>query len=239
MSLIGSLEDLSLGDILQIISLSQKSGVLSVQTIGCDGRIVFVDGLVRGAQLDGGPESMRCLLVDGGFLAEAEFDAASAHAREAGETLAASVATVSDLPAARVESLCRESTEAAVAEMFVWTTGSFSFDIRSSSEINDLVILPEGINSQFLAMEAARQKDEAPAGEPALSQADESAADAADLGDSKFDEMSAHELFGVAPDCDSSPSKSRHPLRQPSWANWCPSSRLARIRTTRHRFRAR
>ena len=32
MSLIGSLEDLSLGDILQIISLSQKSGVLMIQS---------------------------------------------------------------------------------------------------------------------------------------------------------------------------------------------------------------
>ncbi|HKK52148.1 MAG TPA: DUF4388 domain-containing protein, partial [Myxococcota bacterium] len=46
MSLVGNLEDLSLGDILQIISLSQKSGVLVLQSSQGEGRIVFRDGLV-------------------------------------------------------------------------------------------------------------------------------------------------------------------------------------------------
>ena len=54
MSLIGSLDDLGLGDILQIINLSQKSGVLIVVGDQGEGRIVFRDGLVRGAARKGG-----------------------------------------------------------------------------------------------------------------------------------------------------------------------------------------
>jgi hypothetical protein len=49
MSLVGNLEDLSLGDIMQIISLSQKFGVLSLEREHGSGRIVFSSGLVRAA----------------------------------------------------------------------------------------------------------------------------------------------------------------------------------------------
>ena len=49
MSLVGSLEDLGLGDILQVISLSRKSGVLLLRSDRGEGRIIFRDGLIRGA----------------------------------------------------------------------------------------------------------------------------------------------------------------------------------------------
>ena len=41
MSLVGSLEDLGLGDILQIVSLSRKSGLLLLRSDDGEGRIVF------------------------------------------------------------------------------------------------------------------------------------------------------------------------------------------------------
>ena len=44
MSLLGSLEDLGLGDILEIIHLSQKSGVLSIRGEAGEGRLVFQAG---------------------------------------------------------------------------------------------------------------------------------------------------------------------------------------------------
>ena len=49
MSLIGSLKELCLGDILQILRLSQKSGMLVLRTDDGEGRIVFRAGLVSGA----------------------------------------------------------------------------------------------------------------------------------------------------------------------------------------------
>ncbi len=59
MSLVGNLEDLSLGDILQIISLSQKSGVLELSSDQGCARIVFRSGLVHAALLKGEPNSLR------------------------------------------------------------------------------------------------------------------------------------------------------------------------------------
>ena len=59
MSLVGNLEDLSLGDILQIISLSQKSGVLALSGDNGTGRIVFRSGAVQAACLKGQPNDLR------------------------------------------------------------------------------------------------------------------------------------------------------------------------------------
>ena len=46
MSLVGNLEDLSLPDILQIVSLSKKSGILTVEREGKQGRIFINEGRV-------------------------------------------------------------------------------------------------------------------------------------------------------------------------------------------------
>lgn len=200
MSLVGSLEDLSLGDILQIISLSQKSGVLALETTGCDGRIVFVNGLVRGAAIKDGPQDLRGLLVVGGFMSEDEFAAAEEHATSRGCTVVEAVAEIGALSGERVESLCREAIESAVVTMFSWTKGDFSFDVRAEPMPGDPELLaPGGVNAQYLAMEGARLRDEGGGGHesvaPAGDEAEDEGADA-----SRFDEMSAHEMFGVAPE---------------------------------------
>ena len=72
MSLVGSLEDLGLGDILQIVSLSRKSGLLLIHSEEGEGRIVFCDGLVRAAYVKGEPENLRSLLVEAGFISKVE-----------------------------------------------------------------------------------------------------------------------------------------------------------------------
>ena len=51
MSRVGSLEDLGLGDILQIITLSRKSGALLLRSDDGEGRLIFRDGLVCGARV--------------------------------------------------------------------------------------------------------------------------------------------------------------------------------------------
>jgi len=52
MSLVGNLEDLGLGEILQIVSLSRKSGVLTLQCQEKEGKIYFSDGQVTRARVN-------------------------------------------------------------------------------------------------------------------------------------------------------------------------------------------
>ena len=161
MSLVGNLEDLSLGDIMQIISLSQKSGVLALEGDASSGRIVFRSGLVHAASMKGRPDDLSGLLVEGGVAEGAAFDALVARARELGLSIEEAIAQERDLSSERIDELLRESVEAVILEMFSWVSGDFSFDVRIEREPDDpQLVLSSGINAQFLAMEGMRVCDE-------------------------------------------------------------------------------
>jgi hypothetical protein len=138
MSLVGSLEDLGLGDILQIVSLSRKSGVLVLRCEAGEGHIVFRDGLIHAAEVKGAPEDL------GSGLRRRGLDAASGPEQ---------------LEAAR-----RELVEQAVAHMFEWRSGEFSFDVHDESGRDPGLELAAGLSPQYLAMEATRRGDERRAG---------------------------------------------------------------------------
>jgi hypothetical protein len=161
MSLGGNLEDLSLGDILQIISLSQKSGVLVLESDQGVGRIVFRGGLVQAASIKGWPDDLRGILVGGGFLDSARFEAAQAQARARETSLEEVLARESGLGRVRLDALVRETVESAILEMFLWARGEFRFDMRSEAGSEDpKLVLETGLNAQYLAMEGMRLRDE-------------------------------------------------------------------------------
>jgi len=160
MSLVGSLEDLGLGDILQIVSLSRKSGQLQLRSDSGEGRIVLRDGRVCGAFVKGGAEDLRGLLVGDGFLSPERFEEAEARTRRGG-TLPEALAEVAGLSPERLDSLRREHVERVVVDMFGWRSGEFSFEIRDHfDDVDGDLLHPSGINAQYLAMEGTRLGDE-------------------------------------------------------------------------------
>ncbi|MCH7867579.1 MAG: DUF4388 domain-containing protein [Myxococcales bacterium] len=194
MSLIGSLEDLGLGDILQIIHLSQKSGVLSIRGDGGEGQIVFQNGLVRLATMKGDPEDLRGLLVPGCFVSEADFEVAANFAKESGVELLAALEQQTSISLERIDSLRRECAEKAVGRMFSWVSGEFSFDVGAESDwLNNEMALSTGVNAQFMAMESLRIWDESH--RPGGSESDDQSV--ADTGTDLNLDLSAEEMFGV------------------------------------------
>jgi hypothetical protein len=162
MSLVGSLEDLGLGDILQIIHLSRKSGTLWIRSQSGEGQIVFSAGLICGAFTKDGPAELRDLLLGAGTLRAPDIEAAAEEARARGIPLAAVLAERGQLAEEALDELRRGHVEASVLRMFTWTTGEFSFEIQESSDDSgeDLFLSP-GMNPQFLALEGSRLHDEA------------------------------------------------------------------------------
>ena len=139
MSLVGSLEDLGLADILQIVSLARKSGLLVLRSEDGEARIAFREGLVHAAVVKGQPEDLDALLLGAGV-------AASAASPE------------------RIEKLRRELVERAMARVFEWRSGEFSFDVCDDPECGPGLSLDVGLSPQYLAMEATRRHDEERAG---------------------------------------------------------------------------
>ena len=161
MSLVGNLEDLSLGDILQIISLSQKSGVLELSSDQGCARIVFRSGLVHAALLKGEPNSLREMLIARAVIDPAGYGASLSRAQELGVAVEQTLERDTGIGSDQIVEWIRGAVEAAILEMFTWPAGDFSFDVRNELDPEDpQLVLEIGMNAQYLAMEGLRLRDE-------------------------------------------------------------------------------
>jgi hypothetical protein len=161
MSLVGSLEDLGLGDILQIISLSRKSGVLWIRSPAGEGQVLFSEGLIRGVFARGGPADLRDLVATQSVLPKADLEAALEEARARVCALGEVLAERGLFSVEQQQELLRDHISSSVVAMFGWATGEFSFEISAATEASDEeLILARGVNPQFLALEGTRLQDE-------------------------------------------------------------------------------
>ncbi|MDD2335409.1 MAG: DUF4388 domain-containing protein [Geobacteraceae bacterium] len=169
MSLVGNLEDLGLGEILQIVSLSRKSGVLSLFSRGREGKIVFRQGQVIRATIDGQQSHLGQLLLRNGAITDALLrKALTLQEQEGGkERLGELLIQRFSVPADLVEEVVRQQIENTVYALFAWSEGSFDFELRDTVDAiedppQDLsqCFLEQGLNPQFLAMEGSRLLDE-------------------------------------------------------------------------------
>jgi hypothetical protein len=162
MSLVGSLEDLGLGEILQIISLSGKSGILQVRGEGGEVRVVFADGMIRAAFPKDGPTDLRELLLGQELMPAEVLEDAVAQVRGRSVALGDWLVAHSLVSAEVLDGVRRAHVERCVLPLFAWDTGEFSFDVREvfHGPGKDLFVTP-GVSPQMLALEGTRIRDEA------------------------------------------------------------------------------
>ena len=166
MSLVGNLRDLALGDVLQVIGLSRKSGVLSVKTEDSEGRVILDEGRVVSAVIQNGRPDLTESLVEELGIPAADFEEATAEAKVRCLNLRRVLIETALLDPERVDRLCRQAVEAAMVELFGWTEGEFHLEVGAYSEPEAPVLLyPAGLDVQYLAMESARALDELNASE--------------------------------------------------------------------------
>ena len=82
MSLVGSLEDLALSDILQIVSLSRKSGVLSLSSGEKKGMVIFRAGQVVGASSNSSRDNIGTEIVKNGMITPEQLKSIIAEQKE-------------------------------------------------------------------------------------------------------------------------------------------------------------
>ncbi|HTY21095.1 MAG TPA: response regulator [Geobacteraceae bacterium] len=169
MNLVGNLEDLGLAEILQIVSLSRKSGILTLRGRRGEGEIVFRNGEVVRASSPDCQESLTELLVRRGDIDSATMELVLAERERIGftESMGTILSRRFKVPAETVNGVIREQIENIVISFFEWRTGTFDFELQEHAEMVDTVeteqmqfILEQGINSQYLAFEGARRLDE-------------------------------------------------------------------------------
>jgi len=168
-SLVGNLADLGLGEILQIVSLSRKSGVLTLQSRGRQGVVVFRFGQVVRATSSAiryflGEDLLKRNVIDEDCLNKAlQVQQASAYKERLGPILINRF----NVPVEKIENVVKEQIELVVYSFFAWDEGSFEFELQENIETIDdsridplQFMLQQGLNPQFLAMEGSRIIDE-------------------------------------------------------------------------------
>ena len=179
MSLVGNLQDLGLGEILQIVSLSRKTGVLTLHGDGQEGMIVFRQGQVVRASSSMHQQSLGRILLQDGLIDLSVLRKALAIQQEEGFRERLGVILIKRFGIARnvIEKVVCRQIENAVFSLFEWQQGDFEFAMHDEMETVDGIrmdplqfMLDQGLSPQFLALEGTRLIDErlhGAAGEPA------------------------------------------------------------------------
>lgn len=133
-SLIGSLEDVSFPDILQVIHLSRQTGTLVLRDARGERRVRFRSGLVCGATLgEGGPE-LEDLLVRRGLVSPAALEPARARMEQSGEPLAGALIALGAVSQQTVERVVRDEICSTIRDLVLLQEGEFRFDLDSDPQ---------------------------------------------------------------------------------------------------------
>jgi CheY-like chemotaxis protein len=168
MSLVGNLEDLSLPDILQIVSLSKKSGILMLEREGMQGKIIIRQGKVIQTVAPRSGKTLGEILTARGMLRPEELKNALElqHAGGTRELLGTILIRQGRIDAPTLEKVVQEQIEDAIVFFLTWKEGTFSFelaDVQGRGEFSvdpQAFILERGIDTQWLVLEGTRVIDE-------------------------------------------------------------------------------
>ena len=158
MAIRGNLNEASLADVLQLLALGQKTGVLSVARDGSFGTIHFAAGRIMHASLVNRRERLGDRLVRLGALsadqlARLRVDAAGMDERHFTEFLLQASPVDRDLLLAQY----RQDVEETVYHLFGWTQGSFTFEAADEGSVEAPLL---SLSTDSLLLEGARRVDE-------------------------------------------------------------------------------
>ena len=159
MSLEGRLEDLGLSDIFQIISLSKRSGVLTLIRKEGTGRLVFSLGQVIYATSDT-RSRLGYTLVKKGTITNDDLEYALRIQKGRGsmKPIGTILMEMGAIDRETLEREIRGHVILIVKDLLSWNTGSFHFELGPAMEED--VVLRTGLNTEFLLLEGARLQDE-------------------------------------------------------------------------------
>lgn len=164
MALEGYLEDLGIRDILQILSLSKKSGTLTLKSQQGEGLVCFVDGQVIRASSSFFPETLGQLLRRNKLVTEEQVDNALKYqqALKVHQPLGQILIARFQIASAEIEQVVATQIEKIIFSFFSWTEGYFSFRLEEMKSFGSALLNPldfmleKGLSSQRLVVKGQK-----------------------------------------------------------------------------------
>jgi hypothetical protein len=163
----GSLEDVSVADVMQFVHLGRRTGTLVLTAGQRRAMVGFVDGKLVSARVPGQPKLGDLLVasgvVDRSSLERAVDDETRGEGRRSlGQILLAEGA----VEAEDLRRVVVDQIETAISEVVGWTHGTFDFVLEDLRPVDDIALHPGDVipdadlNTQMVLLEAARLLDE-------------------------------------------------------------------------------
>jgi len=162
MALEGTLRDFSFADILQLISLQRKTGVLTLRANENLVTVSFQDGCIVGAStLNQHTEDMiGLILLKRGEVSEAELEGALRRQEETLQRLGRILIDHHVVPIETVRIALQQQILQIVYRVFRWTDGEYHFSQETDIDYDRDLLQPMAADS--IIMEGARMTDEWP-----------------------------------------------------------------------------
>lgn len=168
MAISGSLEDVSVADVMQFIHLGQRTGTLMLRRDDERAMVGFHQGRLVSA---GSPMTPKLgkLLTGSGLVTQEQLDEAVRIQESEGEehqTLGQILLSLEALDADSLRRVVGQQFEETIGELVQWDRGTFEFVVGDQRPVDDIALYPgdvipgADINTQMVLLEAARIFDE-------------------------------------------------------------------------------
>ena len=145
------------GDLLQWLSLGQKTGTLTVRNKAVEKRIFFRNGRVISSASNDPREYLGQFLMSHGYLTEPELMKAMEVQYQSGILLGKILVMIDVINEEELQRLMRLKAEEEIYEIFLWTEGEFSF---VDDDLPKQEMIPLQVDVTGIIMEGTRRVDE-------------------------------------------------------------------------------
>ena len=159
MGVSGNLKSMLPGDVLQWLSLGQKTGTLSISNKAVEKRIFFRAGRIISSASNDPREYLGQFLMSHGFLTEPELMKAMEVQQQSGILLGKILVMIEAIEEEDLQRLMRMKAEEQIYDIFLWPEGEFLF---TDDELPTQQMIPLQLDVTGIIMEGTRRVDEWP-----------------------------------------------------------------------------
>lgn len=157
MGLSGNLKTMLPGDLLQWLSLGQKTGTLVISNKRVEKKIFFRHGRVISSASNDPREYLGQFLMSHGYLKEPELKKAMEVQQQSGILLGKILVMIDVISELDLQRLMRLKAEEEIYDIFLWNDGDFYF---IDDELPQMEMIPLQIDVTGIMMEGTRRVDE-------------------------------------------------------------------------------
>ncbi len=157
MGITGNLKTMQLGELLQWLSLGNKTGTLLIDGHGVEKRVYFQDGRIASTSSSSEREYLGHFLVSHGFITEEELKMAMEVQEESQILLGKILVMINAIAESDLLRLMKKKAEESIYDVFLWTEGDFEF---LDGEMPDQKMVPLSLDVTGIIMEGTRRYDE-------------------------------------------------------------------------------